>query len=80
MDVSEKDKPTTKLIDNYNKNLSKGGIYEGYAVDLGYYESNPITVENISSRLKELNEEIKVWLNIAGKNNIQVDSIIESVE
>ena len=80
VDVSEKDKPTTKLIDNYNKNLSKGGIYEGYAVDLGYYESNPITVENISSRLKELNEEIKVWLNIAGKNNIQVDSIIESVE
>lgn len=80
VDVSEKGKPTTKLIDNYNKNLSKGGIYEGYAVKLRYDESNPITVENISSRLKELNEEIKVWLYIAGKDNIEVNSIIESVE
>lgn len=80
VDVIEKGKQTTKLIDNYNKNLSKGGIYEEYAVDLGYDESNPITVENISSRLKELNEEIISWIYIAWKNNIEENSIIESVE
>lgn len=80
VDVIEKGKQTTKLIDNYNKNLSKGGIYEEYAVDLGYDESNPITVENISSRLKELNEEIISWIYIAWENNIEENSIIESVE
>jgi hypothetical protein len=59
VDVYEGVKPTTELIDICHKNLSKGGRLEEYAIEIGYDESNPITADNICSKLYEI-EQMRV--------------------
>ena len=73
VDVYEEVKPTTRLIDICNKNLSKGGRLEEYAVDLGYDESNPITVDNIGSRLYEIRKMLEKSKYISGRVKRTVD-------
>lgn len=77
VDVYEGVKPTTKLIDICNKNLSKGGRLEEYAVELGYDESNPITADNICGRLYETSQMIKKSDELSRKNNKVIDIISE---
>ena len=73
VDVYEEVKPTTRLIDICNKNLSKGGRLEEYAVELGYDESNPITVDNIGSRLYEIRQMLEKSKYISNRVKRTVD-------
>lgn len=73
VDVYEEVKPTTRLIDICNKNLSKGGRLEEYAVELGYDESNPITVDNIGSRLYEIRQMLEKSKYISDRIKRPVD-------
>lgn len=73
VDVYEGVKPTTKLIDICNKNLSKGGRLEEYAVDLGYDESNPITVDSICGRLYEIKQMLEKSKHISNRVKRTVD-------
>lgn len=73
VDVYEEVKPTTKFIDICNKNLSKGGRLEEYAVELEYDESNPITVDNIGSRLYEIRQMLEKSKHISNRVKRTVD-------
>ncbi len=77
VDVYEGVKPTTKLIDICNKNLSKGGRLEEYAVDLGYDGSKYITVDNICGRLYEISQMIEKSDKLSSKNKETIDIVSE---
>lgn len=77
VDVYKGVKPTTKLIDICNKNLSKGGRLEEYVVDLGYDESNPITVDSICGRLYEIKQMLEKSRHISDRIERTVDITAE---
>ena len=82
-DVRKGSMGTIERLENFNRNFSKGGIFEQYAGDIGYDEKNPITVENITERIDEVGMMIEGWkykVKELDDKDITEDSMIMRLE
>lgn len=82
-DVRKGSMGTIECLENFNRNFSKGGIFEQYAGDIGYDEKNPVTVENITERIDEVELMVERWEKAVEKINseqITEDSMIMRLE
>ena len=71
---------TAECVENFNKNLSKGGKYEEYANDIGYEENIPLTEEDVISEPDKIVSIINNWNNKAIKNNEDYDNLTKRLE